>query len=296
MPPGGRLIASWDAGNGGGGARLLVTDGESPPRPLAGGDLGELAGRCLRLLAVNPAAARAPARLAGLLLARPAAAPAPPPSPGRSALVIGALGDGFAVTPSTTDSERALATLLSGREAAALGWPLPAAFDVVADDPAAAADHLATARPPVAVALELGGAPARPVAEELAARFPELRVLMVELPSGNDDLHSLAATLGPWQAPENARDLDLTATALTAAGRSPLGLDGVDLGPALAGAAPARVRPVAPVWLADRAVAVVGDRRWVLVDGDPRRAASLEEGCALDYLRRRRRSLAWLEH
>ncbi len=290
VPPGARLRAE----PGRVAATFTVQTDDGPPRELRGPQLVELAGRPVRLVASAPAGAARPVRLRRLLLvADPPPAPAPAAA-GKALLVVGGLSAGFTVSPCSTDPELALACLLSGREAAAFGLELPAAFDHVGDDATATAAFLAAAPPPATAALVLRAGPARTAAEELARRLPGLEVLLASLPATADDFAVLAATVAPARQPVNARDLDLTATVLAAAGAPAETLDGIDLRAVLGGTAPATVRPAAAIWLADRAVAVVGERRWDLATGPVPPAASVLEACALGFLERRRRTLRWL--
>jgi hypothetical protein len=52
---------------------------------------------------------------------------------------------------------------------------------------------------------------------------------------------------------------------------------------------------VAPVWLEDRSVAVTRGARFELRIGESRVPRSTLEACALDYLRRRRDTLRWVD-
>ncbi len=299
VPPGASLLASWEGGEGLPGATpFIVLSDDGPPRPLDTLDLGPLGGEPIHLAAVVPASAKSPLRLRQLVLAQsPSSTPeaAPAARPGKSLLVVGELSEGFPITPCTTDRERALRCLLSGQEEAAFGVSAEPAFDHVGYEPDAVAAFLEAAPAPATAALVVPGEGARIHAERIRRRVGGLEVLMADLPRSPGGLTVLAAALDAGRPPINARDVDLASTALAAAGvETPL-LDGLDLRPALSGPETASVRPVAPVWLADRSVAVTRGGLFELRTGEPRAARSTLEACALAYLRRRRDALSWLD-
>ncbi len=297
VPPGASLQASWEGGEGLPRATpFIVIGGDGPPRRLDSLDLGPLNGQPVRLAAVVPADAEGPLLLRHLMLAQPRISTptaAPPARPAKSLLVVGALSEGFPMTPCTTDPDRALHCLLSGQEDAAFGFPVEPAFDHVGHEPDAVAAFLESAEAPATAALVVPADGARIHAERIRRRVGGLEVLMADLPRSPQDLTVLMAALEEGRQPINARDVDLASTALAAAGVEAPHLDGLDLRPAFSRPAAAEVRPVAPVWLEDRSVAVTGDKRFELRLGDPRGGRSSLEACALAYLRRRRAVLDW---
>jgi hypothetical protein len=299
VPPGASLQASWEGGEGLEGVTpfILLSD-DGPPRPLDTLDLGPLGGEPMHLAAVVPASATGPLRLRHLVLAQsPSSTPGPAPAarPGKSLLVVGELSEGFPITPCTTDRERALRCLLSGQEEAAFGLLAEPVFDHVGYEPDAVAAFLAAAPAPATAALVVPAEGARIHAERIRRRVGGLEVLMADLPRSPDDLTVLAAALDAGRPPINARDVDLAPTALAAAGVDAPHLDGLDLRPALLRSVTAPVRPVAPVWLEDRSVAVTRGARFELRIGESRVPRSTLEACALDYLRRRRDTLRWVD-
>ena len=297
VPPGARPLLQAEGLPAGARAPFTLLTDDGPPRRITAAGLAALAGRPVILALGQPHEAAEPLLVRRLWLGQDAPRAAAPAAgaPGRSLLVVGRLERGFPVTPCSTDPERALGCLLGGRESAALGLPVPAVFDFVSGDEAAVGAFLASAQPPALAALVRPDAPARPAAERLRQAFPGLEILLTELPAGADGFELRAATLEPARPPVNARDLDLTATLLSAAGRTvPATLDGVGLAPFLDGRLEHAVRPAATVWIGNTPRVVVGGVPYG-VDGDRRQMPeTVLAAAALALSERRQRAARWL--